>query len=194
MNRHQYLEKLKMYLSRLPESEREDILRDQEEFINDSMSSGRSEADTLASLGSPRDLASSLIAELKVQRLESSESLNRALRNSVPAFFAVLALAPLNIFLAAGPFVIIVVFLGLGWFFGAGITLGILGAFIVFLSKAIFVDVDILVHVSTAFFILGSLSLSVFAMGILALISKVFVRITIAYLRWNLELLRRVAN
>ncbi len=190
MNKVEYLSQLKKHLARLPESEQNDILRDQEEFIRDATSSGRSEQDIIASLGDPRTLASSLVAESRIQKLEASTSLNSAVRNSGPAFIAVLGLAPFNLIFVLGPY--LAIFFTLFAFWCVSLTgIFVSGAGLVFFfTEAITVNVEAAVHMSTLFMILGVLFLFAFFTGVMLLLTRVFIKVTVMYLKWNLKLVK----
>ena len=190
MNKTEYLNQLKTYLARLPEEERSDILRDQEELIRDAVSSGRSEQDIIQSLGDPKVFASSLIAESRIQKLEASTSINSAVKNSWPAFIAVLGLAPFNLIFVLGPF--IALFFTLFAFWCVSLTgIFVSGAFLVFFfTEAITVNIEAAIHFSTLLMILGTMGFFSFLTGIMLLLTRVFIKVTVMYLKWNLKLVK----
>lgn len=62
MKRNEYIEILKDYLEQMydSETERQDILRDIEEMIEDGLSSGKTEEQVINDLGSPKNIAMEL--------------------------------------------------------------------------------------------------------------------------------------
>jgi uncharacterized membrane protein len=191
MNRQEYLNRLKGFLNRLPESEREEILRDQEELIRDALASGRQEEEFIASLGDPRALASALIAEARIQKLEEGGA-GGALRHTLPALLAVLTLAPFNFIFLLGPYLAMVGVLIAGWAVVAGgVAVGavLLG---VFFSKALEISVGWPIHASSFLTLLGVTGLFIFFGTCMAFITKFFFLGSVRYLRWNLNLVRRL--
>ena len=55
MNRKEFIDKLKLYLQGMPESEIQDILSDYEEHFNIGISKGKSEEEIANELGEPKD-------------------------------------------------------------------------------------------------------------------------------------------
>ena len=121
MKRDQFILALRRSLIQLPQSEVEDIVRDQNEYISDAIAAGRNEEDVITSLGDPKALANSLQADLKIQRAESASSLNKQISLTFTALIAILALAPLNIIFVLGPFLALIGFLIAGWAVAMGL-------------------------------------------------------------------------
>lgn len=66
MNRAEYIELLRDYVSqRFSRVETEDIIRDYEEFFAEGLANGKTEAEVIAGLGSPKTLVQQLVAELQ---------------------------------------------------------------------------------------------------------------------------------
>lgn len=57
MTRHEFLAELASALQRIPEGERQDILRDYEEYFSDAQLAGRTDAEVIATLGQPAHIA-----------------------------------------------------------------------------------------------------------------------------------------
>lgn len=190
MTRTQFLDQLRNYLSHLPANEREDIVRDQEEYIRDAMASGRSEADVLASLGDPKAFAANVNAAAKLERAEQSTSLKQQTSSILGVVFALIVLAPLNLIFVLGPFLGVVGILVGGWSVAAAILAATVGVLLAFFLKAIFVSVGFMVHVSTFFFIVGCIGLGILGVIVMTKITEWFLKGTLSYLRWNYNFIR----
>jgi uncharacterized membrane protein len=190
MNKAEYLNELKNDLQGLPASEVEDILRDQEEFIRDAMAAGRSEEQAIAGLRDPSVFAANITAEMKIQRVQKSDSLPGQMKATVNAVVAILALAPLNLIFVLGPFLALVAVAIAGWAFA---VLGVLASAILFVGfflKLIFISAGFWVQISTFFFALGSIGTSFLELIAMYYITQWLVLGTLTYLKWNLNFVR----
>lgn len=79
MKRNEYIEILKDYLEKMSDSEteRQDILRDIEEMIEDGLSSGKTEEQVINDLGSPKDIAMELTDKLSDTSTTDFDSPNK---------------------------------------------------------------------------------------------------------------------
>ena len=190
MKKADYLSELRFHLAGLPPQEVEDILRDQEEYIREAMSAGRSEDDAIRALGDPRAFAANLTAELKIQRAASSPSLQKQVSGTMGAVVAILALAPLNLIFVLGPFLALVGVAVAGWFTAAAFLASSVAMLGIFFFKLVFVSVGFWTHVSALFFTLGSIGVSILGILVMYLLTQWFVRGTLAYLKWNLKFIQ----
>jgi uncharacterized membrane protein len=190
MKKQQFLAALKTQLSHLPESEVTEILRDQEEYIRDAIAAGRSEEKVVESLGDPKTFAASVSAESKIHRAETSASLKTQVSSTLGAVFAILALAPLNIIFALGPFIALVGIAFGGWGVALGSFFVSVVLFFAFLVKGIFIAAGIWAHFSVLFFILGCFGVSVIGLIVMYKITQMFLKMTISYLKWNLNFIK----
>ncbi len=190
MKQDQFILELRRALIQLPQAEVEDIIRDQIEYIADAARAGRSEEDVLKSLGDPKSLANSLQADLKIQRAESASSFNNQIRLTVSALLATLALAPLNIIFVLGPFLGLIGLLVGGWAVAMGLFASAIGIFVIFFGKLIFMSAGFWTHISTLFFSVGLIGLSLLVLIFMYLISTAVLKGTISYLKWNLNFIR----
>lgn len=190
MTRQGFLEELRRALAHLPKAEVDEIVRDQDEYIRDAVQAGRSEEDVLRSLGSPASLAASLLAETRIQQAAESTTLKEKAGNTFGAVAAIIALAPLNLIFVLGPFLGAAGLLIGGWAGAAGILLAALGFLLAFFVKLIFLSVGFWAHVSTFFFAVGCVGLSLLAFIFMAAITKAFLTLTLNYLKWNLNFIR----
>lgn len=190
MNRNEFLAQLRQHLAKLPLSEINDIVRDQEERIHEALSSGRKEEDVIAALGSPQELAVNLIASARLDKAEKSTHFPQQAKNAFSAFLAILALAPLNFFMLLGPFLIFISLLFAAWLGVLGGGFALLTLVFVFLFKFIFLPLDIFVHLSGFFMILGVVSLGFVGVLLLYQLTKFFIEMSISYLRWNVNFIQ----
>jgi len=190
MNKEQFLRDLRQALSSLPTMEVEEILRDQEEYIRDAVLAGRGEQEVLKSLGTPRSFAASLIADVKIQKAADSTTLKKQASNTFGALIAILALAPLNLIFVLGPFLGISGLIFGGWATTTAAFLGSIGVVFVILFKLIFLPVGILTHLAAIFFSLGTVGVGLLGFIFMFLVTRLFLRMTISYLRWNLHFIQ----
>lgn len=194
MNKQTYLNELRNALWHLPPHEIEDVLRDQNEYINDAVAAGRTEEQVIASLGDVKSFASSLQAQqhvqTKIQNAQEAQGLKKQMSMTFGAVLAILALAPLNILIILGPFVILCFGVLFGWIMAFVGGISGLAAFAAFVFKFIFVSVGFWTHVSGLFFILGSVGLGVLGFVVMTFVTKIFFKITLSYLKWNINFIK----
>ena len=104
MKKEEFLKQLDLSLVGISLHERQDILRDQEEYIREAVSAGRNEESVIASLGSPKELATNLSVDTKIQKAVKTDAFGKQIQNTFSAVLAILALAPLNLIFVLGPF------------------------------------------------------------------------------------------
>lgn len=209
-NKSEYLYELKNHLARLPDPERADILRDQEEFFREATLSGRTEADVIGSLGDPKQLAKTLIAESRIAASENAfktgeelsttasgagtsgganPSFSTQMNATLRAFFAIITLAPFNLIFVLGPFLALMGCLFAGWAIGAAsLFAGFAGIFFI-ASELTGVGASLWAQVSSTFLALGVIVFSVAFLGLMTWLSSWVARISVRYMRWNLDLI-----
>jgi uncharacterized membrane protein len=190
MKKAQFLESLKSQLSHLPEVEVNEILRDQEEYIRDAVAAGRTEEAVIQSLGEPKNFAASVSAESKIHRAETSATLKNQVSSTLSAIFAILALAPLNIIFVLGPFIFLMVVVLGGWGLALGSLLALILLTLAFIFKFVFVSAGLWTHGTVFFFILGCIGASILSLLIMNKVTQVFLKMTISYLKWNLNFIK----
>lgn len=191
MNKQQFLKELTYHLGKsLPAWETNEIARDQEEFINDAISSGRKEEDVVASLGDPKKFATSIIAESKITSAENAGTLNKQVSTTFSALVAFLALAPLNIFILLGPFLVIVCLILSGWALSIAFSLTAIAMFGAFFFELLKMDVSTATHVAYVSFTIGVLGASLLGSIFMYHISRMFLWGTLGYVRWNYNFMK----
>jgi len=190
MTKEEYLNQLKLELRGLEEKDINDIIRDQEEFIRDAMSAGRSEGEVLRSLGSPKSLADSLKLEYKVRRIDSAGSTWESYKEILGSWGVLLALAPLNFLLLFGPVIAILSFM---------FTLILTSAIIVFIGAALlliqfvvgfFAGFNFVQTAALLFGSIGVISLGLIGVALFVLISQLFIKLFIGYAHWNISFVK----
>ncbi len=186
MNMNEYLKELAYELRSLTNEERAEILNDQEEYIREACANGRSESEVLASLGSARFFAREILAETKLHRVKETKKIGPLFG----AVIALLALAPLNLIFVLGPFIAVVSIVMSLWLGLLAYGTSVFTLFGFFLFKLAFYSVGILTHLSTFFLIIALLGIGLLGVHFLSWLTKSFVKMTTAYLKWNLNFIR----
>ena len=191
MTKKEFLNQLKSGLRRLQQQDIQEILRDQEEYINDAINNGREEVDVVASLGDPKKLASTLLADARITQAESATSFKGQLSSTFGALIAFLALAPLNLIVFLGPFLIILALILSGWATAGGVLIGMLGFIGVFFVKFIFVSVGFWAHLSLFSFTVGTIAAAALMIIFMFQVSRIFLWGTVSYIRWNYNFIEK---
>ncbi len=190
MKKEEFIASLKYELKSISPVEREEIVRDQEEYIRDAIAAGRNEEEVVDSLGSPKAFAAGITIESKFQKMENTESLKGQVSGTFGAVFAILALAPLNLIFVMGPFLAICGITMGGWAVSGAVFASSLAMFAVWMVKLIFVPVGLMTHLSAFFFALGMVGLGLLCFYVMAKLTRLFIKGTVAYLRFNLRLIQ----
>lgn len=189
MNKEEFINSLRRELGSLPQKEIEDILYDYEEHFQIGLSKGKAEKEIAEELGNPRLIAKAYKTHYKIDNAEN----NPSTRNLLTAILAAVSLGFFNLIFALGPFLIIVgLLIGI---YGIGFSFSIAGIGLFFgtLLKPLFPR-----SIYLNFYPTTSLSFGIgfAALGILILIgcfyiTKFLYKVTIRYLRWNINLITR---
>jgi uncharacterized membrane protein len=190
MTKEEYLKQLRIQLRGLEERDINEIVSDQEEFIRDAMSAGRSESDVLRSLGTPKSLADSLKLEYKVKRIDASESTWESYKEILGSAGILLALAPLNFFILFGPVIAILSFM-FTWILTSSIIV-FTGAALLIAQFVVgfFAGFNFLQTAALLFGSIGIMSLGLIGVALFVLISKLFIKVFISYAQWNISLIK----
>jgi uncharacterized membrane protein len=184
-----FIAELRSNLGSFSGEEREDIIRDQEEYIRDAISAGRDEEAVIDSLGDPRVLAGQLTVQTKIDRVEKSSRLPVQMRNLFGAVRAILALAPFNIIFVLGPFLFLFAMNMAGWAVSFAMLLSAVAVLGVFLFKLSFFVVGMYTHLSALFLCLGLIGLGCLGVMLMFTLTRFFFNATATYLKWNLKVI-----
>lgn len=187
MNKSEFLGKLNKELKDIPEFDKKDILFDYDEHFAIGLEQGRNEEEIAESLGTPDVLAKQLKINYMINQAENTSSIG----NIFKAVFATLGLGFFNLCFILGPFLGIVgVFIGLFAASGGIIISGVALFFGVFAQPFLPDFINIPFNPLVSIF----LSIGLTALGILATIgccylAKAFYKVTIKYLKMNLNII-----
>ena len=191
MNRKEFIDKLKIYLQGMPESEIQDILSDYEEHFDIGISKGKSEEEIAKELGDPIDIAKSYKSSYQHTNSNDSNIYSYNTSNDgVRKALIIALLVAFNVIIVLGPYMAIF-----------GITLGMYGVAIGF----VFGGIGLLIGVPLSFFnfipnlhiiTTRSFSVGLGALGVLIfilamLLIKFIYQITVKYIKWNIELVNK---
>ncbi|MFD3448130.1 hypothetical protein ACFDTO_26405 [Microbacteriaceae bacterium 4G12] len=101
MTRGQFIEELKLLIKKLPEQERNEIIYDYEEHFEMGLAEGRSEAEIVKELGSPKMIAKEVLASYHISQAEVKKSVPNIMR----AIIAAISLSFFNLIFLLGPIV-----------------------------------------------------------------------------------------
>jgi len=99
MTKYNFLSELERRLSKLPESERQEILQDYEEHFAFAEEAGKSESDVINMFGSPAQIAKEMTADYHIEQVKETNDVSHVFS----AIFAVGALGFFNLVFVLGP-------------------------------------------------------------------------------------------
>lgn len=193
MKRAEFISELRKELIGIPKVDIEDIIRDQEEMINDAIAAGRNETAIIYSFGDPKELAKSLKAEIKIDQATDEKKLSKQVRGVFGAVGALLVLAPFNLIFVLGPFLAVLGITFAGWAVAMALGLVALVMMGTFFAEFIFLGSALTVQLSTFFTFLGCIGLAaLFVVGMYS-ITKFIFKLILSYLKWNLNFIKNQA-
>jgi len=180
MTKEQFMRDLDKRLSAMPKAEREDILQDYQEHFQFGAEAGKSDAQIIAGLGYPNQIARELLADFRIEQAVKSSSGTNLLR----AIFAVGGLGFLNLVFVLGP--------AMGIF---GVLVGLWGTVLAFVVSPVLLLVFAGIGLQNFYWHDFFMSLSLAGLGILIglvswYVTVFFKRITLKYLKWNLKIIK----
>ena len=190
MTRNEYLSKLKSYLSALREGELREILLDYEEHFNIGREKGKTDDEISAELGSPKEVAESILSTINTESYNEKATPNGGNPNDGSRRFLIfLLLLGLNLVFVLGPVAAVL-----------GVIVGIFGAGIGFVVGGIGLIVGAPFAGFISGFVPGILTSVSFGIGLSALgglvfilgivLGKLFYRLLSVYIDWN----KRIIN
>ncbi len=190
MNKQTFFNELEQALAPLSKEERDDILRDMEEYFREATERGKTEEEILKSLGSPKTLSETIIAETKIKRIDTASTVSGKISAVFSAFFAIVLLTPFNLFFVLFPVLFATLMLVIGW------PLLIIFCF----SMPIIFILGIIYMFQVGFAFLAVLSIIFFIIGWFALIFALligFTQLTLLYFKgisklfqWNIQFIK----
>ncbi|MGH1467281.1 MAG: DUF1700 domain-containing protein [Bdellovibrionales bacterium] len=188
MRKEEFLSNLRSELRGLDPKDIEEIISDQEEFIRDAMSAGRTEEEVIGSLGSPKSFADALKLEYKVNKINNASSTWESYREVLGSIGILIALAPLNLILLFGPVIAILGFL-FSWIVTSG-TIIIIGSAMLLAQfiMAFVVGFTFVQTLAILFLSIGVIALGLCGVAIFILFSQLFIKVFTVYAKWNIDL------
>lgn len=111
MTKDQFLAELQSALTKLPVSERQDILQDYTEYFRFGQEEGKTEEQIAESLGSPMQIAKDLTATYRIEKVEATATTGNIFR----AVWAVIGLGFFNLIIVLAPFIAFAALILAGW-------------------------------------------------------------------------------
>lgn len=185
VNKNEYLNQLRKELSGLANSDIEDIIRDQDEYLRDAMSSGREESQVIVSMGSPSQLAKELKAEYQIKAATEEKKVLPKAKIVFKAILALCVLAPFNLLFVLGPFVLLCAILVAIWAVDVSSVIGALAIIVV--SVVAVASVGPLVGATAFFAGITLLGLSILFACFMVVITGWILKMTVSFLKWNIQ-------
>lgn len=215
MNRSEYLNELKQHLQGFPQDELEDILFDYEEHFHIGVSKGKSEEEISMELGDPKDIAQNFKNNYSYDNYNHQkqdkyknhnkyknannddyennyhnhnyDKPNNSSDTSRKLLFTILLLF-FNLVVVLGPYLALAGLLLGGYV--AGISFIVAGFFLLFGSPISFFMTIPVPHILTSLsFGIGFIALGVLGIILSVYLSKLFIELTIRYVKWNIRLI-----
>jgi len=178
LTKEQFLKKLDELLIKIPNEEREDIIRDFEEHFLIGAEEGKSDTEIIAALGSPQHIAKELMATYHIGQVESNVSAG----NIVRAVWAVIGLSFFNLIIVLGPFIAVVAIIFAGWVTSISFVASpLLFVFNTIIYPQYFIAFDL-------FFSIGLCGLGIFIGVGMYYVTRLVIYGTVRYLKYNVNL------
>ncbi|HET6452447.1 MAG TPA: DUF1700 domain-containing protein [Spirochaetia bacterium] len=192
MRRDEFLSELRRALGRMPEQEKREVLYDYEEHFRAALQEGKTEEDVARALGNPRLLGKSYAIDALLENPRPGEGVSAV--SVIRALLTSISLTFFNVIVVLGPFLGLVgAMVGL-WAAAVSLPLAGVGVVLSPLAAAIVPQYYSLGGASPAFFFFAGLGVT--GLGLLAVLgmwklSRLFVQITAAYVRFNARIVTR---
>lgn len=178
MTKEQFMKVLSKHSIKLPDKEREEVIRDFEEHFSIGYEEGKTDEEIIDSLGSPQQIAKELVATHHLDKMESDVSAGNIIR----AVWAVIGLSFFNLVIVLGPFIAVVAIIFSGWITS-----------IAFAVSPILYILNLIFYPSQ--FIMFDLFFSIFLCGIgifigiiMYYVTNWMIKMTTRYLQYNINL------
>lgn len=192
VNKQEYLNQLKYELKDLPSVEVEDIIRDQEEYFREAINSGRSEDQIIQSLGSPAQLAKEVKAEYRVKMATEENKVFPKAKSIFKAILALCVLAPFNLIIVLGPFVLLCSLLLTMW--SVGLSFIFASGAVIIAGPAAMLMLNPLLGIGLFFAGVTALGVSLLFTLLAFYITSWALKWTVSYLKWNVDIISSQAK
>lgn len=178
MTKEQFMSTLDKHSTKLPEEEREEVLRDFEEHFAIGYEEGKTDEEIIKGLGSPQQIAKELVATHHLDQMESKSSAGNIIR----AVWAVIGLSFFNLVIVLGPFIGIVGIMFGGWVTSVAFVVSPLLYTVNFLFQSSkFISFDL-------FFSITLCGIGILIGILMFYVTKWMIDLTTRYLKFNINL------
>jgi uncharacterized membrane protein len=192
MKREQFLSELRRALGRMSDQEKREVLYDYEEHFRMGLAEGKSEEDIARALGNPRYLGKSYAIDALLEAPDDGRGVRAG--SVLRAVFASISLTFVNVIFVLGPFMGLVGgMIGL-WAAAVSLPLAGLGTVLSPIAAAVVPGWFSLGGMSVALVLFAGLGVT--GLGLLAVLgmwklSRLFVQMTAAWVRFNARIVTR---
>jgi uncharacterized membrane protein len=195
MHEHNFIKELEKGLSPLPPSQREDVLADYRAHIFEARERGKSDEEISASLGDPRTLARTFVADYHLTRITNpyeGQKFTTSLYHMARATLVVLSIIAFNFFFMLWPILGLAIVLGMSWVVAAiAVFVGIIFAIAVLVGNiATPVAVGLSAKLALSFYSLSLFGASLLACVVLYLLSRWFLLGLMKYIKLNAKVIQ----
>lgn len=190
MNKEEFLAELKRRLNSLSDEERNDILRDMEEYFYEAKSRGLSEQEVTAKLGSPKKLAETIVAEAKVKRINTASTIPGKISAFFAALFAIILLTPFNLIFVLIPLFLVTLLILISWPIALLLMISLPIVLIILLATAIHVGLKLFALLAILFFGIGWFGMTFAVMFGLAYVTYLFFKGVAKLFMWNINFIK----
>lgn len=178
MNQTGYLSELAKLIHTLPQDEQTEIMKDYEDHFALALLHGRSEEDIISRLGTPKKVAKEIIVQFNITRAQSKPTL----RNILKAVGAAMGLGIVNLLVVLIPFSLLILIPALLF----AVSVMLLFSPILLLIQ----DGLTLVYLQEMFVVVGLVGAGMIMLVGTLRIGSIVYRLTLRYLRYNLQVVR----
>lgn len=179
MDKNRFLHELAQEIKPLHANEQREVLEDYEEHFEMAYESGRTDADIIAGLGSPRKIAKEILAQTEITKAEGNPSLTSVSR----AVFATLGLGLFNLIFVLAPFIVLLLM--------PIVLLTVSAAFLVSPILLLIQDGFTVTFLKEIFLIFGLVGLGLLLLVGTIKTSRIVYKLILRYLTFNLRIIRR---
>jgi uncharacterized membrane protein len=195
MQEHNFIKELEKGLRALPAEQREDVLADYRAHIFEARERGKSDEEINASLGDPRTLARTFVADYHLTRITNpieGQKVTTSLYHMVRASLLVLSIIAFNFFFMLWPILGVSLALGLAWVMaGVVVVAGFIFAIAVLIGNiATPVAVGLSAKVALSFYSLSAMGASLLVCVLLYLLSRWFLLGLMKYIKLNAKVIQ----
>ena len=191
MNKINFFDELNRSLLKLSKEERDDILRDMEEYFYEGNKRGLSEEEIIEKFGSPKKMSETIIAEAKVKRISTATTIPKKMSAVVSATLAILVLAPFSFLFIVIPLLFIgALFCGL-WPLALFLTISLPFVLCIFGFSMFQIGFHFIALLCLLFFALGWISMVVAVMLGLFFFSVLLFQGLVKLFQWNINFIKK---